>query len=411
MLARLHRAPNRLRRLVLSDAPAYLSSRLTSPQNPNRLIILDNIFPNEYSGFRVAEFHTYFDRLEDTKVYSTGAALFVAGDNRGLDQVIHNYEQRFPQYRGQVQAFNPYRRLQGGLAYSMFLDQVIAFLPVIERDRIPFAFTLYTLGGFFLDDINTIKKLRRINDSPYFRKIIVTQNVARDFINSGPYIDPAKMEFVYGVVTASDYLSKQLPTRRKFGQHKNTFDICFVGTKYMPRGEDKGYDVFIESAKALCRRRPDVRFHVIGRFDGSEMDTRELGENITYYGTQRTDFFPEFYAGMDIILSPGAPGKLQPGAFDSFPNGSCIEAGICGVAVFITDKLGQNMMLKDREDIVIVPYDVMQISDIIDDYLNRYDDLCALGKQGSVTFQRVFGSEAQIEPRLRILQSAINAHG
>ena len=104
-------------------------------------------------------------------------------------------------------------------------------------------------------------------------------------------------------------------------------------------------------------------------------------------------------------------GKLQPGAFDSFPNGSCIEAGICGVAVFITDKLGQNMMLKDREDIVIVPYDVMQISEIIDDYLNRYDDLCALGKQGSVTFQRVFGSEAQIEPRLRILQSAINAHG
>ncbi|MBU6360142.1 MAG: glycosyltransferase family 4 protein [Chloroflexota bacterium] len=407
MIERLRRAPNRFRRLVLADTPAFLGSRLTTPKNPKRLIVLDNIFPNEYSGFRVAEFHTYFDRLSDTKVYSTGSALFVAGDNRGIAQVISNYEQRFPQYRGRVQAFNPHRKLQGGLAYLMFLDQVMAFLPIIERDRIPFAFTLYTLGGFFLDDPKTIEKLRRINHSPYFRKIIVTQNVARDFINSGAYIDPAKMEFVYGVVTASDYLSKQLPARRKFGQSKNTFDICFVGTKYMPRGEDKGYDVFIETAKALCKRRADVRFHVIGRFDGSEMDISEIGTNITFYGTQRTDFFPEFYAGMDIILSPSAPGKLQPGAFDSFPNGSCIEAGICGVAVFVTDKLGQNITLKDGEDIIIVPYDVTQISDIIDDYLNHYDDLCALGQQGSTTFRRVFGSEAQIEPRLRILQSCL----
>ena len=33
---------------------------------------------------------------------------------------------------------------------------------------------------------------------------------------------------------------------------KNTFDICFVAYKYMEKGLDKGYDIFIQVCKNIA---------------------------------------------------------------------------------------------------------------------------------------------------------------
>ena len=75
---------------------------------------------------------------------------------------------------------------------------------------------------------------------------------------------------------------------------------------------------------------------------------------VKFYGAQRTEFFPSFYSQMDLILAPNIPFTLLPGAFDGFPPGGCIEAGLSGVAVFCTDVLNQNIAFKDGEELVIV---------------------------------------------------------
>ena len=108
----------------------------------------------------------------------------------------------------------------------------------------------------------------------------------------------------------------------------------------MPRGVDKGYDRFIATARILRGRHPEVRFHVVGNFTEEDVEITDLHDCITFYGHRFTPFFPDFTRRMDIILSPNIPFMFKPGAFDGFPTGCCIEAALCGTAVFASDELG-----------------------------------------------------------------------
>src|SRR3970282_285347 len=107
-----------------------------------------------------------------------------------------------------------------------------------------------------------------------------------------------------------------------------------------------------------------------------------LGGQILFHGRKRTDFFPSFYSGMDIILSPNIPFVLHPGSFDGFPTGACMEAGICGVAVFCSDVLKQNIRFRDGEEIVVVPPDPAEIEETIWRYYRNPDALYRLSARG-----------------------------
>jgi glycosyltransferase involved in cell wall biosynthesis len=179
----------------------------------------------------------------------------------------------------------------------------------------------------------------------------------------------------------------------------------------MAGGVDKGYDVFIEVARELSRRHDDVRFHVVGPYDESDLDVSDLDGRIKFYGVRQTEFFPQFYSEMDLIVAPNLPFKLIPGAFDGFPTGGCIEAGLCGVAVFCTDPLNQNIAFKDGEEIVIVPRDAEQICQLIENYYHDYDGLVQLARRGQEAFKTAFAIETQLEKRLRILSQFLPPSG
>jgi glycosyltransferase involved in cell wall biosynthesis len=171
----------------------------------------------------------------------------------------------------------------------------------------------------------------------------------------------------------------------------------------MPGGIGKGYDVFVEVARELCRLHDDIFFHVVGPFDKFDIDVSDLRGRIKFYGIKQTEFFPQFYAGMDIILAPTVPFVLRPGAFDGFPTGCCIEAGLCGVAVFCTDVLNLNIAFEDGEEIVIVPRDVQGICELIEKHYRDYDRLVQLARRGQEAFKRTFDLNNQLEKRFRIL--------
>ena len=388
--------------VFLSGAPqAVLDNLQALRSREQRLVVLDEIFPLLLSPFRIAEFNQYLEQWPQAVVHSVGQRS-ILDRTRGFSAVLEEYERVYPAHARRVRRYNRLRRLAGMSVYTLFLNNAYRFLRIIDRDKTPFAFTLYPAGGFRLENAESDEMLKRVFGSPNFRKVITTQRITRDYLETGGFCDKSQIEFVYGGVYPADHLIENQLPKRRFPTEKNTFDICFVAYKYRPRGVDKGYDVFVDVAELLCKRFPDVRLHVVGPYGPDDIDVRGLGDRITFYGSRRTEFFPSFYADMDLILSPNVP-FTWPGVFDGFPTGACMEAGMSGVAVFCTDELKLNIVFKDGEDIVIVPRAAGQIAEIIAAFHEDPERLARLGQAGQLAFRRAFDLRTQMTPRLRVL--------
>lgn len=385
---------------------------LTARDVPRKLVVLDDTFPNLQSAFRIAEYNAYLERWGDATVYSTAQKRVSLRQERGFGQVLDEYAGVYPGLASRVFRFGGEVDLKGDLAYFIFLGNAARFIHTIDANDTPFAFTLYPGGGFKIDQQDSDEVLRRTCSSPNFKKVIATQRITREYLVDGGFCDPEKIEFVYGGVFPLAALASQAPPKRFYKHDKDTFDVCFVAYKYNKRSIiSKGYDVFVEVAKILSKTHEDVRFHVVGTFDESDVDVGEIGEKIIFYGPRTSGFFPEFYSRMDAILSPNVPFTLLPGAFDGFPTGSCMEAGLCGVAVLCADPLGLNVAFGDGEEMVVIPNDAGAISDILDGYRDRPEEMYRLARRGQESFARVFGMEAQMGPRLRVLSELLGEDG
>jgi glycosyltransferase involved in cell wall biosynthesis len=376
-------------------------------ESEDRLLILDDRFPRLSSPFRIAEYNAYLEAFPNAEVHSTGA--FGARETRSFEEVRDEYAALYPQLKSRVIKFDPSKRCQARLAYTVFLNNAYLFLETLEKNEVPFVFTLYPGGGFQLNEAVSDGKLRSVCSSPGFRKVIVNANIARDYLIEGGFCAREDVVYTTRDPLLSERLTRRTVAKRRYQEHKGTFDVCFVAYKYMRRGLDKGYDVFVKTAKLLAKTHPDVFFHVVGPWDASDIDVEELRGRIRFYGSRHTDFFPDFYAGMDAILSPNIPFMLGPGAFDGFPTGCCIEAGLCGVAVFCTDHLGQNIDFRDGEEIVLISRDVEEIAQIIARCRHDYDDLCRLARKGQEAFRRHYDLRKAMAPRLQALSAHMAA--
>ena len=371
------------------------------------LIILDDIFPHLLSAFRIAEYNEYLDTFPKSLVYSTGTAFTIINELRSFCTVVKEYEAHYPKFAKRVLSYNASNTFKSKLVYMIFINNAYKFIDIIEKNKLPFVFTLYPGGGFQLNENSVDEKLRRVFFSPCFRKVIVTQKITYDYLLSKNFVTPDQIEFIYGGVFPSNALSKQEYSKKYYQKDKETFDICFVANKYMDRGIDKGYDTFIEVAKTLATSHP-IRFHIVGSFCEDDIDISEIREKIIFYGTQYTSFFSEFYPKMDIILSPNIPFTQNLGGFDGFPTGCCVEAAFAGVAVFCTDILSQNIYFQDTEDIVLVSTCVHEIVEKIHFYYKNPEKLYSLAAKGQKKFQEVFSTESQIQPRIKILQDLLS---
>ena len=391
---------------TVSRIPATLARSLSywlravrakvSPPVCTKLLILDDAFPNTLSSFRIAEFNYYLSHFPDCVVFSTQAVPWPGKSHRWT---VARYREQFPELAQRWRRWHPDIRVTAELAYCIFVNNAFTFIDYIEENRIPFVFTLYPGGGFQLYDSVSDQKLRRICRSPCFRHVISTQSVTTNYLIDRGFVTTDQVTFIYGGV-----LPKPLADG---GESKdpqlNSINICFVANRYMPGGFDKGFDLFIDVARRLVRQHSNVEFHVVGEWSHQDHDTSDLAERIHYYGTQPTEFFATFYLKMDAILSPNRANKLAPGAFDGFPTGCCVDAGMAGVAVFCTDPLQLNGPFIEREEIVIIPADGEEISQILAAYLLSLSTLDELRKRGQAKFCQVFDLESQMQARYALL--------
>jgi glycosyltransferase involved in cell wall biosynthesis len=206
------------------------------------------------------------------------------------------------------------------------------------------------------------------------------------------------------MVTHPQYFRTPVP-KKFYKKDKSTFDICFVANKYMALGVDKGYPIFIDLCRTLAPAADDILFHVVGDFDSNDIDVSGLDGRIKFYGSRDHHFFPGFYSGMDIIVSPNIPFVLIPGKnYDGFPTGCCIDAALHNVGVFCTDLLNQNEHFEHGKNLVLIPPDAGAIAGSVLEYYKAPEKLYQLSALGQKRFREVFDFDTQMLRRTDILE-------
>jgi glycosyltransferase involved in cell wall biosynthesis len=370
------------------------------------ILIVDDAFPHPYSAFRMQEFVSYLGEFEKLKIFSSGSSIPLLG-SESLAQLVADFRNRYPEYADKIGILRPNASLQARLMYMVFLGNAYEQISTIEKAGIPFVFTLYPGGWFRLHNTRSDGMLKRVTGSACFRKVIVTQKITHDYLLEKRLCTPDQIEFIFGVVIPVKQMHTEYTGKSHFGYEKNVLDICFVAHRYTKKGLEKGYDVFIEVARELCRKSKNIHFHVVGGFDETIFDVSAFRERITFYGKRDMAWFDEFYKDKDIILSPNIPSKISEGAFDGFPTGACVDAGLRQTALFCTDELKQNTHFVDGAQIVIIPHDAAQVANIIEDYYRDPQKLRVLAENGCRRIREVYSFEAQILPRINLLKKEL----
>jgi lipopolysaccharide transport system ATP-binding protein len=401
---------------VMPRARFPLSDMVEPPQRLDATtqapwLVLDDFFPNLLTGFRVAEYNAHLQAFPQLSVLSS-LGDFAAQHAR--------YAQRYPALASRVRPYAPGWLAGAGLAYLNFLNNAHQFLPALQQHRVPFVLTLYPGGGFGLDEPESDAKLAAVLASPLLQAIIATQSVTQDYLQHfsaqrGLALPP--LHRIDGVVANPLYFDADGPRRAPaFGAGKATLDICFVAECYMPLGANKGYPEFIAAALALADC-PELRWHIVGGgFTPQDIDVSALGSRIHFHGRLETTALRQFYAGMDIIVSPNQPFLLHSGNFDGFPTGCCVEAALCGVAVMATDALQQNPGYVDGATMLVLDTKAptplaAQIETAIRRMRADPAMLVSIGSAGQALTRQLYAPERQIGQRQHILRAVATRLG
>lgn len=373
------------------------------------LIIFDTIFPHPVSGFRLEEFTVLLSEIKKSKILVNPDAYNFLNTAEELHPIhINELVKNYPKFKNKIKPLKSFVNINTKLFYCLFISHIYKYIEILEKHQIPFVFTLYPGSDFQMNNEECNHKLRRSLSSKMFKKVIVTQKVTKDYLLKNNFCSEDQIEFIFGCVVPQNSLIKDLTPKQYFSQGKDTLDICFCAAKYMPRGMDKGYDVFIEVAHKLLLKYNFVKFHIVGGFKENDIDVTAILNDIHFYGYQDFDQLQGIFKKMDILISPNKPFLLRNGSFDGFPLGTVVEAALNSVMVMLSDGLEQNTKFTNGEEVVIIDSDSKLIETILEELINKPQRIAQIAKKGTLKFQEIYSNELQMTPRLKVLNNIIS---
>jgi len=369
------------------------------------LLIYDNIYPHPVSGFRHEEFTVLLSEFSKSKIIMWPSSYPIINTPisehknhiKSLIQVNKSFSKKLKIRKGFI-------NINAKLFYCVFISNIYDNLKWLEKYKIPFIFTLYPGGGFQIDNEIIEKKLKKIFNSPMFKKVIVTQKFTKDYLINKNLCKDENIEFIFGGVVPQISIQKELNDKKSYLVNKPTFDVCFCAAKYTPRGEDKGYDVFIDFAHQIATKYDFIRFHIIGGFAENDIDISLIKDKIQFYGYQKFEELSIIYKNMDVLVSPNKPFILGKGSFDGFPLGTVVEAALNGVVSIITDELKQNSLFITNEDLIIIESKSSSIEKEIIALIEQPKKLYLISKKGRQKFMEVYANEIQMKTRIELLK-------
>jgi hypothetical protein len=386
------------------------------------IVKIETGFPSEKPhGFTNAEVNYLFDTIPTMVSYTPSVmaregfcnsmGVTEADFTKNKNGYIEYYKNTIgPKNKDKIKYLAPDCKLKANLAYTTFISQAYVLCPFFTKMEIPFVFTLYPGGGFGLNNASSDHTLRDVFSNRYFRRVIVNNDVTRDYLLEKGLCPEEKIEFLFGGVVQFKKGEIDISKKKFYGIDKNTFDICFVAFKYDDTGRSKGYDLFIESAMRLSgaskQKNEAMRFHVIGNYDESTIDISEIKDKITFYGVKGPEWLHNFYYNMDIAVAPVRPFLLYPGSFDGYP--MCFEQGVCGVAMFQSDELNvnRNYHYYKKDEVVNIKLDAADIVSKIEFYFNDLEKLYDLAEKGRQRTQSLCSLEDRTNKIREILLKA-----
>ena len=375
-----------------------------------KIIVIDSQFPQAVPfGFRNIEINGILSKIENSQAYMmfpmlpSGKAWFKHGYGSKKEEFNKNLEGYLSYYslqnKGRIK-YLPEKINESCLVYSYFLSETYTLLPYLEENNLPFIFVLYPGGGFGLNNTSSDGMLKEVFESFCFRKVIVTQRVTLEYLKMKNLCPKERIEYLFGGYV--QFKKSEVLYKKIYPKDKKTIDICFVAAKYSHNGVDKGYDLFIDTAKVICGKYPELRFHVVGGFDENEIDISGISEKITFYGYKSPSFLKEFYSKIDICLAPNRLYKLFEGNFDGFPQG--IDSLCFGVLLMTCDELNNNAGFIDGKEIVIIKPELSSILHKIVPLLENTELLYQIGKDGKEKLFEILNPEKRIEKITEILK-------
>jgi glycosyltransferase involved in cell wall biosynthesis len=396
------------RKIIKKIKAVFVRQKFVKGFYKNDLFIYDDIFPHPISGFRYEEFRTLLNGFKKSKIFVDPISYpELKTDVKNHKIHILDLMSKFPELGNKFIQKKINVNINTKLFYCVFLSNIHQNLAWLEKYKIPFVFTLYPGGGFQVEDLLSDQKLQKVLASPQFRKVIVTQLYTKEYLIENNFCNANKIEYVFGCVVPQLSLDRDRSFEKKY-PNKETFDIVFCAAKYMSKGLDKGYDVFVELAHSLTKKYDFVRFHVVGGFDKEEIDVTLLDKKITFYGYQKFDDLATIYQQMDVIVSPNKPFLYGKGAFDGFPLGTVIEAALNGVVAIATDNLNQNTVFENGKEIIITNGDVTSIENEIIKLIQNPEKLFDISKKGRNKFLEIYSNDYQMSPRIKLLTEEID---
>ena len=398
---------------LLKTICLYLTQQALQKEFSRDLFLFYSHLPAKHSfGFQSAESNYYFENIESCANLSLSKKSVEVSipycralpQNNVLTFIgkLAKYENIFPGVANKFLLYHKMKQYHAKLAYGIFINNTYAYLPIFEKFRIPFIFVLYPGGGFGLNNYYSDKMLQEVFSSKMFRKVIVTMPVTKKYLLAKGFCTEKDIEYIYGGIC--QFKSDLSAHKFKYKQDKGTFDICFVAHKYSSFGEDKGYDVVIETAKILISKNKDFHIHVVGPWHKNIIDIDGFEDNIHFYGARNGKFFPEFYQRMDIFLSPNRTDRLFLGNFDGFPLG--IEGAVSGVYLMSTDPLNMkpDTPFKDLKAPEIINTNPKDVADKILAKLYNLDEFYYNSKLLQQKAIEIFNQDYQMEFRLNLIK-------
>ncbi len=403
--------------LYASIEPAQKKDKLNNEKRELELadiVVIDSTLPNDSVWCKKNSDALEFSRQYDGFKYY-GMFSMLPGEqawfNNGYGMTEHEYGNKlqkyikvYPDMQNYIRYLSPDKDYKFNLAFSYHLGETYTLLPFYKKYNIPFCFMLSADTSFGFENESSDAMIKEIVDSNLCKKIFVSHKKIGDYLTGKGICADNLIHF--DPLRTLNLKPEDVKEKQLYKKDKQSFDICFTAFKYTESGLDLGYDLFIEVAKVLAKKYDDIYFHVIGAFNPDDANIAEIKDRISFRAGILTRFLPNFYAKMDINLSPNRPFKAFQGSFDEFPlDGHAIYCGVCS---FNTDLLGLNTEYTDKEDIVLIKAEKDDIIKKIIHYYNNIDELYRISANGQKKAKQLYNSENCIANRIKVFNQVKN---
>ena len=388
------------------------------------LLIIDDLFPYNASGFRKTEIEYLLENFKDSRVISTLESLAWLTHDTSRIKVQTEYAsenpplaQRTIYVTGDELEEQTKKNLYSAdgiptksLLYCLFLNNAFRIANFSEKNQTPFVFELYPGGGFLLGDSESDEKLLKVLSSPMLEGVIVTMPVTRKYLLKfckRNRIPRPKIIYVYGGVLKPNSTSDEKGAFLTATSTKEPLRVLFVAHKYSQWGIDKGLDVFVESCTNLINQGYSIDPVIAGPWNELDIEDEACRKNFSFIGLIPNNELPKLFRSVSVSVFPTRASILDPGSFDGFPVGAAVEAAIHGNAIITTNPLKMKSPFRRSKDYELIEPEAKSLTHSLKRLVSRPKKLKSLRTNAFKSFRKVFDLDSQMSPRVQFLDSLL----